>query len=255
MRYSALIMALLLLSSGALSAKGRQFYQIKIYHLKTQEQETLVDNYLEKAYLPALHRAGIKQAGVFKPITPDTADLRIYMLIPFQSLEQFAGLNKILEADKSLQTNVEAYTDAPWNNIPYARIESILLEAFSEMPIMQAPSLQAPKSERVYEFRSYESPSEKYHVSKVKMFNAGGEVGIFKSLNFNAVFYGSVISGPRMPNLMYMITFNSQEDREAHWNAFRADPRWKALSAKEEYAHTVSKQDILFLRPTEYSDL
>ena len=254
MRYFTLIMATLLFGSGALSAKGRQFYQIKIYHLKTQEQETLVDNYLEKAYLPALHRAGIKEAGVFKPITPDTADLRIYMLIPFQSLEQFAALNKTLEADKSLRTNGEAYTDAPWNNIPYARIESILLEAFPDMPMMQAPALQAPKSERVYELRSYESPSEKYHISKVKMFNAGGEVGIFKSLHFNAVFYGSVISGPRMPNLMYMTTFNSREDREAHWKAFGADPRWKALSAEEEYAHNVSKQDILFLRPTEYSD-
>lgn len=255
MRYSTCLLALLLLCSVTLSAKERQFYQIKIYHLKTAAQETVVDNYLEKAFLPALHRAGIKQAGVFKPVTADTADIRIYVFIPFQSLEQFAGLDKTLQSDKTLQTNGAEYTDAAWNNTLYTRIESILLQAFPGMPVLEAPSLQAPKSERVYELRSYEGPTEKYYVNKVKMFNTGDEIGIFKNLNFNAVFYASVISGSRMPNLMYMTTFNNKEDRDAHWKAFGADAKWKSLSAMEEYAHNVSKSDILFLRPTNYSDL
>lgn len=255
MKYSTLLLVLLMAISTTLTAKERQFYQIKIYHLKTAAQEAVVDNYLEKAFLPALHRAGIKQAGVFKPVTTDTADIRIYVLIPFQSLEQFVGLDKTLQTDKAWQTNGQEYTDAAWNNIPYTRIESILLQAFPGMPVLEAPSLQAPKSERVYELRSYESPSEKYHVNKVKMFNTGDEIGIFKNLNFNAVFYAAVISGSRMPNLMYMTTFNSKDDREAHWKAFGADAKWKNLSALEEYAHNVSKSDILFLRPTAYSDL
>lgn len=255
MRNSTFLLALLLFCSTALFAKERQFYQIKIYHLTTASQEALVDNYLEKAFLPALHRAGIKQAGVFKPVVPDTADIRIYVFIPFQSMEQFVNLDKTLQADKLLATNGQAYTDAPWNNIPYARIESILLQAFPGMPIMEAPVLSAPKSERVYELRSYESPSEKYHVNKVKMFNTGDEIGIFKSLGFHAVFYASVISGSRMPNLMYMTTFNSKDDRDTHWKAFSADPRWKSLSALEEYSHNVSKSDILFLRPVNYSDI
>ncbi|WP_079470836.1 NIPSNAP family protein [Chitinophaga ginsengisegetis] len=253
--YSTLLMALMMFGSATLTAKERQFYQIKIYHLKTKAQETLVDNYLEKTYLPALHHAGIKQAGVFKPVTADTAEIRIYVLIPFQSLEQFANLDKTLQADKSFQTNGKDYTDAAWNNIPYTRIESILLQAFPGMPVLEAPALKAPKNERVYELRSYESPSEKYHVNKVKMFNTGDEIGIFRNLNFNAVFYASVISGPRMPNLMYMTTFNNKEDRDEHWKAFSADPKWKTLSAMEEYSHNVSKSEILFLRPTDYSDL
>lgn len=241
--------------SATLTAKERQFYQIKIYHLKTKAQETLVDNYLEKAFLPALHHAGIKQAGVFKPVAADTAEIRIYVLIPFQSLEQFTNLDKTLEADKSFQANGKDYTDAVWNNIPYTRLESILLQAFPGMPVLEAPSLKAPKNERVYELRSYESPSEKYHVNKVKMFNTGDEIGIFRNLNFNAVFYATVISGSRMPNLMYMTTFNNKEDRDEHWKAFGADQKWKALSAMDEYSHNVSKSDILFLRPTDYSDL
>ncbi|MFY0253668.1 NIPSNAP family protein [Chitinophaga sp. 30R24] len=255
MKYSTLLLVLLLICSMKLYAKDRQYYQIKIYHLKTQEQEAQVDNYLQKALLPALHRMGIKQAGIFKPVTIDTADIKIYVLIPFQSLEQFVGLEKTLEADKSYQANGKDYIDAAWNNAPYNRIESILLQAFPGMPVLEAPVLQASKNERVYELRSYESPTEKYFVNKVKMFNIGDEISIFKNLHFNAVFYASVIAGSRMPNLMYMTTFNSKEDRDAHWKAFNTDAKWKSLFAMEEYNHNVSKSDILFLRPTDYSDL
>jgi hypothetical protein len=35
----------------------------------------------------------------------------------------------------------------------------------------------------------------------------GGEVPLFVRLGFNAVFYGEVIVGSHMPNLMYMTTF------------------------------------------------
>ena len=87
------------------------------------------------------------------------------------------------------------------------------------------------------------------------MFNEGGEIGIFKKLNFNAIFYGEVIAGGRMPNLMYMTSFENREDRSAHWKTFSSDPDWKKLSGIQEYKNNVSKIDITFLRPTEYSDL
>jgi hypothetical protein len=107
----------------------------------------------------------------------------------------------------------------------------------------------------VYELRSYEGHTEKIYQNKVKMFNDGDEVGLFKRLGFNAVFYGEVLSGSRMPNLMYMTTFESKEERDAHWKAFSADPQWKTLSAMPEYQKNVSKNVQIFLRPTQYSDL
>ena len=59
----------------------------------------------------------------------------------------------------------------------------------------------------MYELRSYESPTEELHRIKVNMFNAGGEVTLFKRLDFQAVFYSDVLSGSRMPNLIYMVVF------------------------------------------------
>jgi hypothetical protein len=73
-------------------------------------------------------------------------------------------------------------------------------------------------------------------------------------LKFNAVFYAEVLSGSHMPNLMYMTTFNSKEDRDKHWETFSNDPVWKTLVALPEYQHNVSKADIIFLHPAEYSD-
>ena len=57
-----------------------------------------------------------------------------------------------------------------------------------------------------------------------------------------------------MPNLMYMTSFESKADRDAHWQSFKDDAQWKALSAKKEYEKTVSKNVTLFLRARPYSD-
>jgi len=78
---------------------------------------------------------------------------------------------------------------------------------------------------------------------------------LFQRLGFNAVFYASVLSGSNMPNLMYMTSFDNMASREQHWKTFSADPAWKQLSGSPQYQHNVSHIDIVFLHPTEYSEL
>jgi hypothetical protein len=85
------------------------------------------------------------------------------------------------------------------------------------------------------------------------MFNKG-EVDLFERLGFNALFYARVLSGSRMPNLMYMTCFDNKAGRDEHWKAFSNDAVWKQLSAMPEYAHNVSKSNIFFLQPVAYSD-
>lgn len=250
-----IIFGMLLTTLPSFSKPGRDFYQIKIYHLKNKAQADRVDQFLEKAYVPALHRTGIKKVGVFKAVDIDTAtDKRIYVLIPFHSLEQFYKTGQLLDKDSQLEQAGKDYLDAAYNDAPYNRIESILLQAFPGMPSPEVPALSTPKSERIYELRSYEGPTEKLYKNKVKMFNDGNEIGIFKRLGFHALFYAEVLSGSRMPNLMYMTTFSNKASRDEHWKAFGADPEWKKLSAMPEYQHNVSKADIFFLHPAEYSD-
>lgn len=232
------------------------FYQIKIYELKTDSQMQMVDDYLQNAYLPALHRAGIAKVGVFKPIANDTASIKkIYVLIPFHSANQFFNLTNVLNKDASYNEAGREYLNASYTNAPYQRIESILLEAFPNAQKFNLPDLKSAKSERIYELRSYEGPTEKLYDNKVTMFNKGDEIGLFKRLGFNAVFYASVISGCHMPNLMYMTTFENMAEHDAHWKAFSDDAYWKKLSAMPEYQHNVSHSDIILMHPAEYSDI
>ncbi|MDB5200226.1 MAG: family containing protein [Chitinophagaceae bacterium] len=254
---SMLCFIVISLSAAGKSSK-KDFYEIKIYNLKSNEQVLAVDQYLKNAYLPALHRAGISKVGVFKPIVNDTAQVKkIYVFIPFHSVKEWEKLLQVLEKDDSYTSASKEFTDAPADKKPFERIESVLLEAFPMHTHFEMSGLKNPLTDRIYELRSYESPTEYLHKTKVKMFNEGGEIALFKRLGFNAVFYARVLSGSKMPNLMYLTTFENMAEHDAHWKAFGSSPEWKALVAMPEYENkvSVSRNDAILMHPTDYSDI
>lgn len=233
---------------------ARQYYQILVYHIKDKTQEQRLDKYLSEAYLPFLHRSGIKTVGVFKAANIDTArDKKVYVFMPYKSLEAFSKISQTTVADKQLMQQGTEYLNAKFDDVPYIRKESILLQAFTGMPVLKKPEFKAPKSDRLYELRSYESPTELLNVKKVQMFNQE-ELEIFDRIGSQAVFYAEVLAGSRMPNLMYLTTYSSPASREEHWKTFNSDPKWKRISALPEYQHVVNKADITFVVPTDYSD-
>lgn len=233
-------------------ATGKEYYQLRIYTLVQQGQSAVMDEYLRAAFVPALHRAGIENIGVFKLISP--RDSLLMVLIPFHSLEQFGNLEDMLLKDQEYREAAREFLDAPHDRPPYDRMESILLDAFDEMPEMAVPGHITPRRDRVYELRSYEGPTEAYYHRKVEMFNEGGEVAIFRKLGFQPVFFGSVISGASMPNLMYMTTFQDAASQEKLWETFRGHPDWTAIKDLEQYRNTVSHIDRILLYPADYSD-
>ncbi|MEJ5995083.1 NIPSNAP family protein [Pedobacter sp. Du54] len=254
----AFIFFLFLCSSTLTVNAQKEFYQLKIYHIKTTAQEDKIDDFLAKAYLPALHKAGIAKVGVFKPVIVDDStrvEKLIYVFIPFKAYAEMDKLATKLAKDETYKLAGKNYHEALYTAPPYERIEIILLNAFETHPKFTMPQLSSPKQSRIYELRSYESHTEAIAKNKIEMFNKGDEIGLFKRLNFNAVFYGEVVAGSRMPNLMYLTTFENKADRDAHWKAFSADAYWKELSAKPNYKNNVLKNDTKFLYPTDYSDI
>lgn len=250
------ILALLLffspfLFSSSLAKPAKEYYELKIYHVHGP-QMALMESYLKSAYLPAAHRAGIGNVGVFKAAATDSL---LYVLTPFKSLAQLVSFPKTLEKDKIYQANGASYIESAFIEPAYRKFETIILEAFDGMPQHRKPALSGPAEQRVYELRSYESPSEKRHLNKVKMFIEGGEIGIFNKLGFNPVFFGRVIAGSNMPNLMYLTTFEDRASRDAHWKSFGSDPDWNKLKVMPEYQNNMKPPVIFFLKPTEYSDI
>ena len=261
-KFKSACLILMVLFAGILSQSwvssaktGREFYQLTVYHFTKDSQEKVIDNYLQNALLPALHKINIKNVGVFKNHSNDTlADKTMYLLMPVKSLEEIMNISSKLNSDKSYQAAGAEYLDAAYTTAPYSRMETILLHAFPLAPEFQLPKLNGQRKDRVYELRSYESATEKIFKNKVNMFNEGDEIGLFKRLNFNASFYAEVVAGSKMPNLMYMTCHENKTVRDANWKNFVDDPYWKKLSSMPEYQHNVSHIEINFLHPTEYSD-
>ncbi len=257
---SARVLIIIFLFSSLSSVYGfktpdREFYQLTVYHFKDASQEKILDNYLQQALIPSLHRLKVAKIGVFKPWANDTAtDKQVYVLIPMESVKMVTKIPAGLMKDNAYQTAASEYINAVHTAPPYTRMETILLQSFELAPKMQLPALKSDKKRRVYELRSYESATEKIYRNKVQMFNQGDEIGLFKRLNFNAVFYGEVIAGSKLPNLMYMTSFEDMDDRNKHWKTFVDDPYWKKLSAMPEYQNNVSHIDIILMYPSEYSD-
>ena len=254
--FAFLLITAFAFSNSVSAAEKRDYYEIKFYHLTTNEQVKKVDDFLKDAYLPALHRAGIAKVGVFHPRGIDTAvDKRVYVFIPVKTLEKVSVVEDLMITDPELIKAGDAYWNAEFNKPVYNRIETIILKAFPLMTSYQVPNLSGNKTDRVYELRSYEGPTERLYRQKVKMFNEGGEISLFKRLNFNAVFYSEVVAGSHQPNLMYMTSFNNIADRDEHWKVFGSDPEWTKLKVMPEYLNSVSKNEQILLNPTEFSEL
>lgn len=252
-----LLLCLILIATTTSAQKNlREYYQLTIYHYNSATQEAALNDYFQNALLPTLHRLSITRVGAFSNLANDTArQKKMYVLIPFRGPEQWIGINDKLSTDAAYLQAAAAYMNAPNKAGVYDRIETVLMKAFENAPVLQKPGLTNTKTDRVYELRSYESGTEKLARNKMQMFNKGGEVDIFKKLGFNAVFYGEVIAGARMPNLMYMTTHANMDTRNSNWKNFSSDAAWNKLKVDPAYQDNVSRIEINYLKAQPYSDL
>ncbi|MDB5145344.1 MAG: family containing protein [Mucilaginibacter sp.] len=239
-------------AAGAFANGGREFYELRIYTLKNEQQQKLVEGYFKDAAIPALNRLGNNSIGVFMELKP-TGQTKLYVLIPYSSLDDFLTVKDKLANDAVYQEAGKPYLAAPATNPAYERIESSLLEAFAHAPKLQAP----PDKPRIFELRRYEHATESAGKKKLEMFNDAGEIDIFKRLGFKPVFFGETLIGGARPNLIYMITFDDMDSHDSHWKAFGSDPEWKKISAIPDYADAklVSHITSIFLSPAKYSQI
>jgi len=237
------------------TARAREFYQIRRYTMQSGPQQALTDHYIGETLIPALSRRGMGPVGAFHldfgEETPQT-----YVLIPGPSVEALATLDLDLAKDADFLKAADPFWNAPATAPAFLRVEYSLLVAFEGWPKVTPPPGAATKAKRIYQLRTYESPSHRDHVRKVEMFN-NGEFEIFKVAGFHPVFFGDTIVGPRMPNLTYMLSVPDAAAMDAHWNAFRDNPDWKKLSSDPKYGFELIVSNItnLVLSPLTSSQI
>lgn len=232
-----------------------EFYLLRRYHLQMGPQTAQAETYFSDSLLPALNRLGFATVGAFKleygPETPS-----YFLLIPSSSAEQLAMVDVLLQTDAVFLEKAKAFWAAPASMPAFLRIDSTLLLAFSGWPRLAVPSAAATRGKRIFQLRTYESPSHAAHVRKVEMFNHG-EFEIFQRTGLHPVFFGDTLVGTSTPSLTYMLTFADLQELQANWAVFSADPAWKKLSTDPRYSYEsiVSSITNLVLSPLSASQV
>lgn len=236
--------------------KGKsEYYELRVYTFKDEEQRQLTESYWQQAAIPALNKLGSRTVGVFKETASSTDTTKLYVIIPFKTMEDFAKMPDKLAQDNTYQTAGAAYLNANAKKPAYERIQSSLLVAFETIPQLELPKTTANKEPRLFELRRYESATEIKGKQKIKMFNAGGEIAIFRRTGLTPVFFGETLIGEKRPNLTYMVAFKDMADHDVAWKNFSNDPEWKTVSKLPEYADTVSTITRTFLEPLPFSQI
>jgi hypothetical protein len=237
------------------SGGAREYYEIRQYHLQTGLQIKLTESYISEALIPALNRMGIAPVGAFHlDIGPETPTL--YLLLPSSRLETLVTAELLLAHDEQFMKSAELFWNAPATAPAFQRIESSLHVAFEGWPKLTPAVAAAGHGKRIFQLRTYESPSNQAHIRKVEMFHHG-EFEIFRNAGFGQVFYGDTLIGPRMPNLTYMLSFSDLTDLNAKWDLFRTAPAWNKLKSSPRYnfEEIVSNISNLILSSAAYSQI
>lgn len=216
------------------ASSTREFYQIRRYGLQQGPQGKIAESYFSDALIPALTRMGMGPVGAFS-LEFGSETPAIYVLIPGPSAQALAELDLRLVDDAAFMKAADPFWNATAATPPFLRVESSLMSAFPGWPKLTPPPSTATKAKRIFQLRTYESPSNGAHVRKVEMFHSG-EFEIFVRAGFHLVFFGDTLIGQRMPNLTYMVSFADQQELGAKWELFRNDPEWKKLSSSPRYA-------------------
>lgn len=233
--------------------KAAEYYELRTYDVRIGEQKTALDAYLQGVAVPAWNRAGIEPVGVFET-TGGPEMPKVHVLLTHSDPASVATLSSRLDADAEYRDAAAGWLARPATSPGYIRYESTLLQAFPNIPKIEVPDTTRP---RIFELRTYESHNERAHDMKVEMFTHMGELEIFRKTGLNPVFYGRTLIGRRLPNFVYMLTFDDHAAKQKAWRTFVADPEWDKLKSTPGYSdpEILSNLTSLTLRPTSYSQV
>ncbi len=240
------------LTLGAAEKPESQYLELRWFQLRNNHanQFQRTSDYIQ-ALGPVLKREGATSVGSFSSVIgPETPF--IITLTAYPNLAAVEAVSQRLPTDKTVDAALRSLHNG--EGAPFERSETWLLRAFAGFPAVR-PAAE-PKPGRIFELRQYESQDYVTLARKIDMFNAG-EIGVFERLGMGPVFFGQMLYGPRMPNLVYMLSFDDIAARDRLWHAFGTDPEWKKMSARPDLQDTeiVSNISNWILRPLTFSDI
>jgi hypothetical protein len=237
----------------------RQFIELRFYTARDAEKRDQLVEILDKAFIPALNRQGLRPVGVFVPIKRETPiereakyALNVFVAIPHRTVETFVNVNARLLADRTYMRNAAPIFETTSSESIYTDCDTSFLQCFETAPALETIPLNP---ERVFEWRLYRSFNIERNAAKVHMFDHGGELPLFREIGLNPIFFGDMIAGKRMPAFEYIVGSPSLEALNESWRVFRDHPKWLAMRDLPEYADTATEIERIVLTPSPGSQI
>jgi len=231
----------------------QEFIEVRKYTVKDAEKRAELVSILDKAMIPALNRQGLNPVGVFVPIPRATRYANnVFVVVPHKTTDTFVNTAAKLRADAIYMRDAAPIFATTSKDPVYTDCETFLLQGFPTMPTVEVPELGP---ERVFELRLYRSFNIERNEAKIKMFDVGGELPLFREVELNPIFFGDIIAGTRMPAFLYMIGCPSLEKHAEVWRTFVAHPKWIAMKDLPEYADTATEIESVVMTPSPGSQI
>lgn len=230
-----------------ISSAQEEVYELRTYQLNSFKSADLMHSYFKDALIPALNRQGVESVGVFEE-QGQSLPPKIYMVIPYPSIEAFQSARLLLDKDEKYQIDGAPYLNISIDEVPFEQLETSLIQSSYGFPELQKPS----EASTVYELRIYPSHTEDGLRRKLDMFDQH-EFPIFADAGLPMVFFGVNLAGGEMPCLTYMLASKDMQAHEEGWEKFFEHPEWQRITKLDKYQNTMNNLSRVYLKPVDYS--
>jgi hypothetical protein len=196
------------------------YYELGSIRLQNGSQVNRMLSWLGTRALPLFQKYGFGPRGFFTAgVGPDAP--AVFFMVSSPGMGEMEALWGNLDADPNCGG---AVTELEKTEPAYYREGARLLGAPAFCPPLAATAPGDPPH-KLYELWVYESPTHRQLAYLHERF-AGGEIEIFHQSGIHPILYADTILGPNLPNMVYLIPFESEAQREKAWAAFRSNPDW-----------------------------
>lgn len=234
---------------GAAVEKKAKYFLLENYYLRQSTQPARINEFMSQGLLPALSRFHHGPAIFLEAVVAAHVP-QFVVVLGLESLEEVNSLQTRLRQDAAYMKSLASWESG--EESPYEHFSQTLLRAADYCP--EVPAEVSKGKGRYYELRTYHSPTWKQLAALHERF-AGPEIKIFHRSGIHPILYTETVIGAHMPNLTYLIPFDSLASREKAWGAFQADPEWIKVRAEsiERHGQISSIIQVTLLKATFYS--
>jgi hypothetical protein len=236
--------------SAATETRRNNVYLLESLRLQQGTQRNRLDEFYTGTMLPALNKLKAAPPMVLEAVIgPHTPEM--LLVLGCSTMTELSDMLTALTADPAVAKALTKLESGP--EPPYDLRQMTVIGAAPYSPPALPDASDKAAARRYFELRVYHASSSAILRALHQRF-AGPETRIFARSGIHPVLYGTTMFGGDMPNLTYLIPFDSLAAREKAWDTFNADTEWlKVREESNKNGQLVSVANVSIYRAVAYS--